>query len=140
MQTWTLICSYITNLMVDPLIMLVECFTAGKKVSLHKLRSLKYTDEEGREHNIDIIERASHKWTKISDLICYDASQASTLQQQYPDPCNRLRQILVECFIDNKPSNDYSQNWSGLINLFNDAGLGKLAKEVEYALTHSSME
>ena len=109
--------------------------SSGETVTLPKLRVLKYIDEKGEKQKIDIIKKASHEWKKIADLICKDPNRASALQQQYQDPCDCLRLVLLESFIDNKPVN-YSQNWKGLIELLEDAVNETLAKEVKYALSH----
>lgn len=79
--------------------------------------------------------KASHAWKKIADLICSDPNRTSAIQQQYPNPGDCLRQILLDCFINNEPD-DYSQNWSGLIELLDDAVGDTLAQEVKYALSH----
>ena len=109
--------------------------SSGETVTLPKLRVLKYIDEKGEKQKIDIIKKASHEWKKIADLICKDPNRASALQQQYQDPCDCLRLVLLESFIGNKPAN-YSQDWKGLIEVLEDAVNEKLAKEVKYALSH----
>ena len=42
-------------------------------------------------------------------------------------------QVFIRYFIDKKPKN-YSQDWKGLIELLDDVGLERFAKEVEHAL------
>ena len=103
---------------------------------MRKLNLLKYTDSEGIKHCLDIIEKASHKWGKISDVIFSDAGRSSALQQRFREPSQCLRQTLIDGFIENTPPEPYSQNWNGLIELIDDVGLGTLAKEVKYALAH----
>ena len=78
-----------------------------------------------------IIDGAKHKWKEITSLICSDTNKISTLEKQ----CNNilddcLRQVLIECFIENKPQ-DYSQDWKGLIEVLDDVGLQALAEEVK---------
>lgn len=86
---------------------------------------------------MDIIMKASHAWKKIADLICSDPNRTSAVQQQYTNPDDCLRQILLENFINNEPE-DYRQDWSGLIELLGDAVGEVLAEEVEYAIAHKS--
>ena len=105
----------------------------SESVTIKKLRALKYVNKDGKKANIDIIERASHKWRKITDLISGVPNKASTLQQECLDPCQCLRQVLIDCFIDNAPEG-YTQNWSGLIELLEDADSETLAREVECAI------
>ena len=112
---------------------------AGKVPTLNELIILKYKDQ-GVEKKIRIISTASHKWKVIASLICDEAHQTNVIEQTgQNDPNECLRQVFIYNFIDKKPQN-YSQNWSGLIELLDDIGLQAVAKEVEYALqsfTHS---
>ena len=112
---------------------------SGETVTLPKLRVLKYVDEQGKMQNIDIIRKASHEWKKVADLICQDPNRASAIQEQCKDPCDCLRQVLLESFINNKPV-DYSQDWKGLIELLEDAINETLAKEVKFALSHQFLK
>lgn len=99
-------------------------------MTLQKLVVLKPTNGQGGS-KLRIIDRAKHKWKEITSLICSDANKISALEKQYnnnPDDC--LRQVLIECFIENKPQN-YSQDWSGLIEVLDDVGLEGLAKDVK---------
>ena len=41
-----------------------------------------------------------------------------------------FRKLMVEHFIEKEPYR-YSQDWKGLIDLFNDAGLGSLASDID---------
>ena len=78
-----------------------------------------------------IIDSAKHKWKEITSLICSDTNKISALQKQDKDDC--LRQVLIECFLENKPQN-YSQDWNGLIELLDDVGLQVLAYDVKKCL------
>ena len=101
------------------------------KVTLSRLVVLKQGDSKLR-----IIDGAKHKWKEVTSLICSDANKISTLEKQYNSLDDCLRQILIECFIENKPQN-YSQDWSGLIEVLDDVGLEALAKDVKKFLIGS---
>ena len=83
---------------------------------------------------MQIIEKASHKWKPIADLIC-GHNRASTLDQQFKDPRDCLSEVLRENFVENKPE-VYSQDWNGLLELLDDVSLGTLKEDVQYALLH----
>ena len=100
-------------------------------VTLSQLVVLKQSGSKLR-----IIDSAKHKWKEITSLICSDANKISILEKQYNSLDDCLRQVLIECFIENKPQN-YSQDWSGLIEVLDDVGLQALAKDVEKFLTGS---
>ena len=112
---------------------------AGEVPTLNELMILKYKDK-GEKNKIRIIHTASHKWKGIASLICDEAHQTNILEQKYQnDPEECLRQVFIHNFIDKKPKK-YSQDWKGLIELLDDVGLERFAKEVEHALksfTHS---
>ena len=76
---------------------------------------------------VRIIDSAKHKWKDITSLICGDANKISTL---HGDPSDCLRQVLIECFIESKPT-EYSQDWNGLIEVLDDVGLESLAKDIK---------
>jgi hypothetical protein len=94
---------------------------------------LKYKDE-GVEKKLRIIRIASHKWKGIASLVSDETHQTNVVEQRCQnDPEECLRQVFINNFIDKKPQN-YSQDWSGLIELLDDVGLERAAKEVEHAL------
>ena len=105
----------------------------GKVPTFDELVILKYTDK-GKKKRLRIISKASHKWKDIASLICDDTNKTSILEQKYHDPNECLRQVFIHNFIDKKPQN-YTQDWSGLIELLDDIDLETVAKEVEHALS-----
>ena len=107
---------------------------AGTVPTLGQLMVLKYVDE-GKMKRVRIISTASHKWKDIASLICDDTNKISVLEQKHQnDPNECLRGVFIHNFINKKPQN-YSQDWSGLVELLNDIELEAVAKEVEHALS-----
>ena len=97
---------------------------------------LKYK-EKGEKRKVRIINEASHKWKDIASFICDDHNKISILEQQHPgNPHECLRQTFIDDFLNKKPEN-YSQNWSGLIELMDDVGLVTLAEKVKCAVKHT---
>lgn len=102
---------------------------------MNQLTSLKYT-KDGKEVTVDIIQRAAHRWTNISDRVAEDHNVVDNLRELYRGKTDQaLRKVLIDHFIDNKPVGGYSQDWSGLVQLLNDVRLGNLASEIEEAVT-----
>ena len=93
------------------------------------LSELVVLKRSGSNYKVRIIDSAKHKWKDITSLICGDANKISTLEKQYSDPSDCLRQVLIECFIESKPK-EYSQDWNGLIEVLDDVGLESLAEDV----------
>ena len=94
---------------------------------------LKYT-HKGEKRKVRIIEAAKHKWKDIASLISSDAHETSVLEDRYRGDQNEcLKEAFIHSFIDKKPR-DYSQDWNGLIELLDDVGLERLAKDVKHAL------
>ena len=95
---------------------------------------LKYKDK-GQEKKVRIIKEASCKWKDIASLICENPNKVKVLEDENRgrhEDC--LRQTLVEDFINKKPT-DYSQDWSGLIELLDNVDLEALAEKVKNALS-----
>ena len=102
--------------------------------TLKELMMLKYKDK-GQEKKVRIIKEASCKWKDIASLICENPNKVKVLEDENRgrhEDC--LRQTLVENFINKKPT-DYSQDWSGLIELLDNVDLEALADKVKNALT-----
>ena len=93
---------------------------------------LKCCGKSGSVQRLWIIERASHKWREIAGRLSNDSNKADTLWQQCNNnPSQCLRQLFIDCFINNKPANDYSQDWIGIIDLLEDVKEEQLATEVK---------
>ena len=106
----------------------------GKVPTLKELTLIKYATNEEKRKEVRVIDDAKHEWRTIANLICSDHNRTTTLSQQFGgDPRSCLQQLLIECFINNKPL-DYEHNWNGFIELLGDAKLEMLAKNVEEAL------
>ena len=102
--------------------------------TLKELMMLKYKDK-GQEKKVRIIKEASCKWKDIASLICENPNKVKVLEDENRgrhEDC--LRQTLVENFINKKPT-DYSQDWSGLIELLDNVDLEALAEKVKNALS-----
>ena len=96
------------------------------------LQLLKYKGKDGKVQRLSVIDGASHKWKKITDLISADPNKADTLWQQCSSkPSECLRQVFIDCFINNKPANDYSQDWMGIVELLEDVQEEQLATKVK---------
>jgi hypothetical protein len=111
------------------------CVNTDQLPTLKELIILKYKDK-GEKKKIQIIKDASHKWKDITCLICGDSTNTTDILEQkcHSDPNECLKQSFIDNFISKKPQ-DYSQNWSGLVELLDDVGLETLADEVKHALS-----
>ena len=82
---------------------------------------------------LNIINQLSHKWRDIATLISKDTNKADILSVRFnndPSPC--LRQLFLDCFINNKPDGGrYSQDWKGVIELIEDVQEETLAEKVK---------
>ena len=99
--------------------------------TLDNLLILKYTDE-GKRHKPRIINKASHKWKDIANLICCDVN-ILLKEKCYGDPNECLKQTFIDYFINKKPQG-YTQDWNGLIELLDDVDLETFAEKVKHAL------
>ena len=79
---------------------------------------------------------ASHKWKTISNLICGDSINVTSVFEQkcHGDPEECLRQAFIQNFISKRP-HGYSQDWNGLIELLDDVDLETLAENIKHALS-----
>ena len=104
-------------------------------LAIRELQVLKYTAVNGILQRIRIIERASHKWRQIGDVISSNPNIAANLEQQfYNNPQLCLRQLFIDNFMTNEPAGEYSQDWMGIIEILHDVHEEQLAKEVKEAV------
>ena len=96
------------------------------------LQLLKYKGKDGKVQRLNVISRASHKWKRIADRISNNPSKTDSLSLQCNhNPSECLRQLFIDCFISNKPANEYSQDWKGIVELLEDVEEKQLAIEVK---------
>ena len=101
------------------------------KPTLRELELLKYT-KEGKKQKLKILDGIGHSWRKVANFLSDDPYRAGNLEQKYHDPVDCLRQLFLENFINKKPaSDDYSQDWRGVIELLNDIDQNDLAEELD---------
>lgn len=99
-----------------------------------QLTLIKYNDETGEIQKLRVIDEACHKWMDLGLLLHVSFTVLENLAQKYNrDPCDCLREVFFEHFIENK-SERYSQDWNGLIELLEDANLSLLAHKTKSAL------
>ena len=100
---------------------------------LDELLVLKYTDK-GTNKKVRVISEARHKWKDIAGRICRDPNEIAVVQQAcLADQNDCLMKLFIDHFINKKPQN-YSQSWSGIIELLGDVELEILAEKVKCAL------
>lgn len=117
------------------IVVFVSISTADRIRSVNQLTTLKYM-KHGEERTINIISKAAHNWVKIADLVTDDHHVVDNLKDLHRGKNEEaLRQLLIECFIDNAPVGGYSQDWNGLTRLLSDAKLGTLASDIKDAIT-----
>ena len=126
-----IITSY-TTIICTLMLSLYYCsLNIGPKVTIGDLQLLKYKDKDGKVERLRIIDRVSYKWKSITDRLSNNPSKAHSVSLQCNnDPAACLRELFLDCFINNKPANDYSQDWSGIIELLDDIEEEQLAIEV----------
>ena len=96
------------------------------------MQLLKYRGKDGKVQRLNVISRASHKWKRIADRISNNPSKTESLSLQCNhNPSECLRQLFKDCFISNKPANEYSQDWEGIVELLKDVEEEQLAVEVK---------
>ena len=112
--------------------MYITFLSIGSNIQLSDLQLLKRCNDVGKTiYTVNIIDAASHKWKDIACRLSDNPNKASALSQQFcGNPTECLRQLFLECFINNKPANGYSQDWNGIICLLEYVQLQMLAAKV----------
>ena len=98
-----------------------------------QLLLLKYT-KDSKRIRLNIIKEASQKWKEITEQLApKDANLVGLLTEKHQRHEDRLRTVLAEYFLNNKPDG-YTNDWDGLIELLEDVYLNELADKVREAV------
>lgn len=90
--------------------------------------------KDGKKLKLNIISRAGYKWKDIAQQLSDEPGYIERVDQAHRgEPTECLRQVLTDRFMNARPEK-YTLDWNGVIELFEDVGLGNLGAEVKIAI------
>ena len=110
--------------------MLRDVFMCVGTVRSSHLKLIKWKDEEGGEvHRFYLMDKISHKWRDIGELLNLSHSELETISMKnLKDPKECCRAVLGHWLDD--PPEGYPTTWAGLIELLEDSQLGQVASQL----------
>ena len=95
---------------------------------------LKYKSKDGKKKRLNILSRASHRWRDIANRLFDDTHLITNLTQKHRDDSTEcLRQLFMD-FLSKHLANDYTRDWNGIIEMFEDLEEEALAEEIKEAV------
>lgn len=106
---------------------------AASRIRSSHISLIKWTDEKGKVQRFYLMDKISHKWRDIGELLDIPYSELESIFMKcHGNPKDCCRDILGQ-WLENPPP-EYSATWQGLIDLLEDSRLGQVASELRIAL------
>ena len=106
---------------------------AATKIRFSHIKLIKWNNEKGEVQRFYLMEKISHKWRDIGELLDIPHSELESTSIKYRgDPKECCRAVLAQ-WLDNPPS-EYTTTWQGLIDLLEDSQLGQVVSELRNVL------
>ena len=106
----------------------------GNKIRFAQLKLLKWNDEKGEVQRFFLMEKISHKWRDIGELLDISPSKLESISKSHHDDADECCQAVLVQWFDNPPP-DYSTTWQGVIDLLEDNRLGQVVSELKTVLS-----
>ena len=114
-------CSYLHDIVV------------AENVSMKNLTLIKWTDSQGKQHKLRIVQNICPKWRQIGNLLNISDSLLESILSQYRGDLEECCYAVLRQWLDNG-SPDYPLTWEGLLELLNDVDCSQVADELRDAL------
>ena len=107
----------------------------GAQPKIGDFNLIKYKGKDGSTKRLHILTKASHRWKDVATtLFPEDTNLVDNLGPKHRDiPTDCLRELLQNFLTKGLPD-DYTRDWNGIIDLFQDLGEEALAKEIREAV------
>ena len=101
--------------------------------NLHRLTVLTWTDRDGQRHCLRLRNEMSSRWRDVGDLLEVEFNRQEGIHMHRGGDVRLCcRDVLEDWLQMEEPS--YPSNWEGLLLLFKDLELNKMATKLKIAL------
>ena len=112
----------------------ITIICTGAQPKIGDFNLIKYKGKDGSKKRLNILSRASHRWKDVAaKLFPDDTNLEKNLSQKHRDNTDCLRELLQD-FLTKRLPDEYTRDWKGLIELFDDLDEEKLAEEIKEAV------
>lgn len=95
---------------------------------------IKYKGEDGSKKKVNIIASASGRWREVAQRLFDDTNYVATLNERNRgDPTQCIREVFTD-FLTRRLANDYTRDWNGIIELFDDLDMDALSEQIKEAV------
>ena len=101
-------------------------------VSMKNLTLMKWTDPQGKQHKLRIVQSICPKWRDIGNMLDISDSVLESTLSHYRGNFEECCYAVLRRWMDNG-SPDYPLTWEGLLELLDDADCAQVAEELRGA-------
>ena len=117
--------------------MILQLCFVGEALDLRTLTCFKYTDQQGEQQRLFIVEEIAPRWKQVGTMLNFGEPDLDTIASHH-DPAACSRELLRQWLQGFNDSNDSRpKTWETLLEVMRDARLGELAEKLESILTTS---
>ena len=107
-------------------------YLATENVSMKNLTLMKWTDSQGKQHKLRIVQNICPRWRQIGNLLNISDSLLESILSQYRGDLEECCYAVLRQWLDNG-SPDYPLTWEGLLELLNDVDCSQVADQLKDA-------
>ena len=100
---------------------------------MKNLTLMKWTDSQGKQHKLRIVQNICPKWRQIGNMLNISDSLLESILSQYRGDLEECCYAVLRQWLDNG-SPDYPLTWEGLLELLEDADCAQVGEELRDAL------
>ena len=112
-----------------------SCTLSGAQPRIGDFDLIKYKGKDGSKKRLHILSRANHLWKGVAGRLFPDEPNLvnSLGQKHQNNPTECLRELL-QGFLSKHLPDEYTRDWNGLTELFEDLEEVALAEEIKEAV------
>lgn len=93
---------------------------------------IKYTQPDGREHTLKLVNKLTPIWKRMGHLLGISTEQLNTWEQTYGNPSN-CSEAVLSYFLQygSQGTYVYPRTWGGIVKLLQDLDLKSVSEEIQ---------
>ena len=103
-------------------------------MELGQLMHLHYLDQEGKRHELKVMNEVASSWKDLGSLFNYDTKQIAQNNNRGGDYAMDCCREVLEKWSSKGRARSYRFSWNGLIQALRDIDLNRIADDIDIAL------
>lgn len=102
------------------------------------LKLIKWTNENNQTERFYLMDKISHKWQDIGQLVGLSIGQLASISRQHHEDATECLRYVLGKWMESPPM-QYPNTWHGLVELLNDCEFMEVTKELKIALNKANI-